>query len=219
MPPAFLPKTEPKAGPRLSQATPAPRSCHLQATPRSKAAPAAPLAPSRDLMVRFQMAQIHLVLGPVGAGKSTYAQALKTSEPAAFFDLDEWMAQLFGDDPRPDSNRMEWYLERRDRVLKLIWQTALQVLEAGGDVILELGLIRRRDRDAFFGQVSLHEFPVTMHLLDAPRELRRARVVARNAEKGPTFSMTVPLEVFEMASDMWEPLAPDELEGHTVHYG
>jgi hypothetical protein len=51
---------------------------------------------------------------------------------------------------------------------------------------------------------------LAVHVLDAPREVRRFRVQRRNAERGPTFSMVVPDPVFEMASDMWEP--PDEVE-------
>jgi hypothetical protein len=51
---------------------------------------------------------------------------------------------------------------------------------------------------------------LTVYVLDAPREIRRARVLRRNAEKGETFSMEVPLPFFELASDRWEP--PDEAE-------
>jgi hypothetical protein len=49
-----------------------------------------------------------------------------------------------------------------------------------------------------------------LNLLDAPRDVRRERVMRRNVEKGPTFSMVVPAPFFEMASDVWE--EPDELE-------
>jgi hypothetical protein len=34
--------------------------------------------------------------------------------------------------------------------------------------------------------------------------------MARNVEQGETFSMVVPPEFFELASDLWEP--PDEAE-------
>ena len=50
----------------------------------------------------------------------------------------------------------------------------------------------------------------TVHVLDAPLDIRRERVRRRNAEKGATFSMVVPDHIFEMASAMWEP--PDDLE-------
>ena len=53
-------------------------------------------------------------------------------------------------------------------------------------------------------------FELVVHVLDAPREVRRARVEARNRERGETFSMIVPPAIFELASDMWE--APIEEE-------
>ena len=61
------------------------------------------------------------------------------------------------------------------------------------------------------GQVSPH-----MHLNSvknkAPREVRRDRVQTRNKIKGTTFSIKIPEHIFEMASNMWEPI--DELEYH-----
>ena len=41
-------------------------------------------------------------------------------------------------------------------------------------------------------------------------------MLARNQNRGETFSMVVPPEVFEMASDMWEPPSEDELAGFKV---
>src|SRR5687768_55420 len=43
-------------------------------------------------------ARVHLVLGPVGAGKSTFALELARSSGAVRLTLDEWMTELF----RPD---------------------------------------------------------------------------------------------------------------------
>ncbi|MBL8973074.1 MAG: hypothetical protein JNK56_20990, partial [Myxococcales bacterium] len=52
--------------------------------------------------------------------------------------------------------------------------------------------------------------PLTVHLLDAPRELRRERVLRRNEARGETFAQVVPLEFFELASDLWQPPDDDE---------
>jgi predicted kinase len=48
------------------------------------------------------MAQLHLIVGPVGSGKSTYALRLADAHVAARFNLDEWMARLFRPD-RPET--------------------------------------------------------------------------------------------------------------------
>jgi predicted kinase len=162
------------------------------------------------------MGHLHLVIGPVGAGKSTFARTLCREHRAVGFNLDAWMATLFGDDPRPPVGVVEWYVERRDRCLEQIWSVAQDVLALGSDAVLEVGLIQRRERDAFYRRAEGH--PLTVYVLDAPREIRRARVEQRNQEQGRTFSMVVPPHVFELASDMWEPPEDDEAEGRDLRF-
>ena len=65
-------------------------------------------------------------------------------------------------------------------------------------------MIQRQGRIAFCQRARNEGIAVTVDVLDAPHELRRARVQQRNAEQGATFSMVVPDAMFELASDMWE---------------
>jgi uncharacterized glyoxalase superfamily protein PhnB/predicted kinase len=162
-----------------------------------------------------QGARIHLVLGPVGAGKSTYATRLAREQNAVRLTLDAWMALLFRPD-RPDEGVVPWYVERAARCVEQIWDTAQAIAQAGVAVILEIGLLRRAERADFFERVEAAGLELTLHLLDAPREVRRERVLARNRSGGPTFSMVVPPEIFELASDLWEPLDPDEIRDRDV---
>jgi len=155
------------------------------------------------------MAKIHLVEGPVGAGKSTYCKALAERTGGVHIALDEWFVRLFSPD-RPDSDVALWYVQRKARLLDHIWQHSLVLLAAGATPILELGLLTRQSRSDFYRRARDAGFELQVHVLEAPRELRRARVARRNAEKGPTFSMVVPEAFFEMASDMWED--PDDIE-------
>ena len=39
-------------------------------------------------------ATLHVVFGPTGAGKSTYAKALARSEPAVHFAIDDWITTI-----------------------------------------------------------------------------------------------------------------------------
>ena len=155
------------------------------------------------------MSKIYLVEGPVGSGKSTYSEQLSLQTSAPNISLDTWMVNLFRPD-RPSSGVTEWYVERKERCIEQIWDVARKILDASCDVILELGLIHASSRRAMYARVSETGHELVVYVLDAPKEVRRERVRQRNLEKGATFSMEVPDDVFEMASNMWE--NPDEVE-------
>jgi predicted kinase len=160
---------------------------------------------------------VHLVIGPVGAGKSTFALALAREHRAVRLTLDQWMTTLFRPD-RPEQGVMPWYVERSARCLEQIWTVTLGILEAGTDAILEIGLLTRRERDAFYAKLDAAFVDFTLHVVDAAREVRRQRVTERNQTQGSTFSMVVPPEIFELASDLWQSPEPLECEGRRVHF-
>lgn len=157
-------------------------------------------------------ATLHLLLGPVGAGKSTYARHRASQAPAVFLNLDAWMVRLFGADTRPEEGVMAWYLERRDRCRGLLWDTALEVLAAGTDVFYESGLLTRAERQAFYEAARANDIELRVYVLDAPRAVRRERVAQRNLA-ATADTQIVPVAFFERASDAWQP--PDEEERAT----
>lgn len=162
------------------------------------------------------MAKIHLVEGPVGAGKSTFVAALRKQYAAPGFILDAWFVRLYSPD-RPAVNVMDWYITRKERCLEQIWATAKEVLDAGHDVVLELGLVEKINRERFYTQASEAGYELAIYLVDAPREVRRERVRRRNLERGATYAMEVPDTFFELASDHWEPIDEIEREMYGVH--
>lgn len=155
------------------------------------------------------MPQVHLIEGPVGAGKSTYAAALAGRIGGIHIALDEWFARLFSPD-RPPADVMPWYAERKERLVQHIWSHAQVLLESGAKPILELGLVQKRSREGLYELARAAGIELQVHVLEASREVRRERVARRNVEKGPTFSMVVPDPIFEFASDMWQ--SPDAIE-------
>jgi predicted kinase len=177
--------------------------------PRGRAQPNDAGPPSRG--------RIHLIVGPVGAGKSTFGLSLVRERRAVRLTLDEWMTALFRPD-RPDASVMEWYVERASRCTERIWIVASDVAAAGVDVVLEIGLLRKRDRIRVYERAEAASLELVVHALDAPRAVRRERVERRNRDRGPTFSMIVPPEFFERASDFWEPLEADECDGRDVRF-
>jgi predicted kinase len=155
---------------------------------------------------------LHLLIGPVGAGKTTFAQRQCARSAALLLDLDTWMVRLYGDDQRPAEGVVPWYLERRERCRALIWDVALHVLEGGVDVYLEIGLLGAGERASFYEQVRAEQLNARVYVIDAPRDVRRTRVEQRNQNPQP-YTQVVPPEFFERASDAWQP--PDQAERAT----
>lgn len=155
------------------------------------------------------MPVIHLVEGPVGAGKSTFAARLGAGSATPRLNLDEWMVVLFRPD-RPAEGFMPWYAERKARCIEQIWRVATDLLDTGSDVILELGLVQFNERADFYSRVDALGVPLKVYVLDVPKAVRAARVKQRNAEQGSTYQMEVTDEIFEIANSAWQ--MPDDAE-------
>ena len=155
---------------------------------------------------------LNVIFGPCAAGKTTYAHALAGRERAVPFVLDEWGARLFSADLQGPIE-FPWMLERLGRCNALIWSTAEAVLAAGTSVVLDVGAMRRADRERIRQMAKAKDLSLRWHFVDAPQEVRRARVAARNTAKGETFVMEVTPEMFEMLEAIYEPPLTAELEG------
>jgi predicted kinase len=137
---------------------------------------------------------------------------LARRESAVAFVLDEWGARLFGPDLQGPIE-FAWMMERLGRCNALIWSTAEAVLAAGASVVLDTGGMRRADRERIRQIAEAKRLSPQWHFVDAPQEVRRARAAHRNTAKGETFVMEVTPEMFEMLEAIYEPPAPEELEG------
>src|SRR5215216_6518048 len=142
------------------------------------------------------MATLHVIFGPSGAGKTTYAHAFARREKAVAFILDDWMARLFGPD-MPEPLEYEWMLERVQRCEAQIWSAAAGVLAAGADVILDIGLMRKSDRARVREIAEAAELPLQFHFVTATADARRARVADRNVVRGDNFAIEVTPEHFD----------------------
>ncbi|MBV1857316.1 MAG: alpha/beta fold hydrolase [Nannocystaceae bacterium] len=155
------------------------------------------------------MGLLHLLVGPVGSGKTTFAKTRVAAGNGVLFDADTWMVRMFGDDARPQDNVLGWYLERRDRCREAIWGMARDLVNSGADAYVELGLLTQAERELYVGRARAQGSSLLMHVADAPREQRREWVRARN-QSGAPFTQVVPPAFFERASDAWEPLTDAE---------
>ena len=161
-------------------------------------------------------ATLNIIFGPCAAGKTTYAHALARREGAVAFVLDEWGARLFGPDLQGPIE-FAWMMERLGRCNALIWSTAEAVLAAGSSVVLDTGAMRRADRERIRQMAEAKSLSLQWHFVDAPQEVRRARVAGRNTTKGETFVREVPPEMFDMFEAIYEAPAPAELEGAVLN--
>ena len=121
------------------------------------------------------MPQVHLVEGPVGAGKSTHCAALAACSGGVHIALDEWFARLFSPD-RPGTDTVTWYMDRKERLLNHIWNHTLALIASGATPILELGLVQRQNREEFYQRAREAGVDLKVYVLEASRGLRRERV-------------------------------------------
>ena len=160
-------------------------------------------------------ATLHVIVGPCGAGKTTYAHTFARREGAVAFILDDWMARMFGPD-MPEPLEYAWMLERVGRCEAQIWSTAAAVLATGTSVILDIGLMRKADRERVREIAEATELPLQWHVVDAPQAVRRARVAGRNVVRGESFAIEVSPDMFDFIEGVYEPPAPDELAGAVI---
>ena len=161
------------------------------------------------------MGTLHLIAGPQGAGKSTYALELVARERGVRLSLDDWMARLYGPDlPVPPD--LAWVLERVRRCEQQILELALAIAGSGGAVVLDLSFARQAQRHAVRELAAAYGLCAQLHLIDAPPALRRERVQRRNLEKGPTWAFEVTPAMFEAMEGRFEPLTPQELADAVV---
>lgn len=161
------------------------------------------------------MPTVHLVCGPQGAGKTSYARRLAVETNATCFSIDEWMIDLFGAD-LPAPLDFTWIMERVARCQRRIWRTAADIAARGGCVVLDLGFIKVTQRDHFVSMAKDISCHVQIHFLDAPPEVRRARVAARNAARGDTFAFEVTPAMFDFMEPQYEPATEHELSHSAV---
>ena len=160
-------------------------------------------------------ATLHVIFGPSGAGKTTYANAFARREKAVAFILDEWMARLFAPD-MPEPIEYEWMIQRVARCEAQIWSVAAGVLATGTPVILDIGLMRAADRNRVREIAEAAGLPLQFHYVTASAETRRARVAERNVVRGENFAIEVTPEMFEFVEGVFEPPEPAELEGAII---
>lgn len=148
------------------------------------------------------MTTVHLVCGFLGAGKTTFAEALAIREGAIRFSIDELYLRLFADGPTYDLDHGAQ--ERLRDVLNDIWP---QVVRAGVSVVLDLGFWSRPVRDEVRARADSAGARAQLYWLRCPDEVAMARCLQRNGKPG---SFLISAEGFEGLKEQFHPPEPDE---------
>ncbi len=153
---------------------------------------------------------VHLICGPSGAGKTTYARRLCAELGAVHFSIDEWMMTLFSPDAPavPDWN---WITRRVGRAEAQIVAMTNQLGRLTIPSVLDLGFLSRDQRERVAGAVVAAGCAPSLHVLDIDPAERWRRVEARNAEKGETFRLAVTRPMFDFVERLWQPPSPEEM--------
>lgn len=156
------------------------------------------------------MPTAHLLCGPTGAGKTTFALRLREEARALHLSIDDWMVTLFGPDA-PVPPDWTWIAQRLRRCEAQIVTTALEAGRCGLDSILDLSFLRADQRARVAGALRAGGVAPRLHLLDPGAEERWRRVSARNDSTGETYRMTVTRPMFDFVDSIWQPPTPEEM--------
>ncbi len=149
---------------------------------------------------RTRTPRVHLLAGLNGAGKTTYARRLEADLPAVRFTLDEWMLRLHElryDDPI--------YPELAESCKSLIWDTALQVLRARVDVVLDWNQWSRKRRREWATRAIQAGFEPVLHYIRVPLDTAIAHATIRNADGQVYAHVLDAAAVRHLASSFEEP--------------
>ena len=138
-----------------------------------------------------------IVCGLPGSGKTTHAKQVEQNLRAIRFCPDEWMEALAID---------LWDSGFRDRIEKLQWELAQEILELGHNVVIEWGTWGRSERDALRCRARALGAGVELHFVDAPIEVLFERIRWRNRE-----SPSITFEDVVKWAEIFERPSPEEM--------
>jgi predicted kinase len=150
-----------------------------------------------------------MICGPVGVGKTTYSIALAQELGAVRFSIDDWLSELFFPD-QPDPLTYDWAVARARRCETRILAVSHDILALGRDVIWDMGFMERDQRARVLAAVAGTPYSVRLHALEAPADVRRARVAQRNIDKPEGYVMDVTDEIFDFMENRSGAVSDDE---------
>jgi len=150
----------------------------------------------------------HIIVGFIGAGKTTFAKKIEAETGAVRFTKDEWMVRLFGNTPFDEK-----FAEFDNRMASLSRDVALRCLKAGISVVIDEGFWEKELRDEIRKKVLAVGGIPKLYYLEAPFETMKFRTLKRS--ENPTVDFFIISE--EQFNHYWKFFqAPDTDEEFTL---
>lgn len=146
----------------------------------------------------------HLIIGFIGAGKTTFAKKLEQETKALRFTKDEWVISIFGNDPTIEN--FETYDKR---ITALVTEQALRCLEAGNDVIIDDGFWSKSQRDDIRTRIAKIGGTLQFYYLKRSLPEMKKRTLGRNGKQSNN-SFDIDEKMFDGYIEKFEEPSPDE---------
>ena len=122
------------------------------------------------------MAKVIMICGKLCSGKTTYARRLLQAGNAALLSIDEIMLAMFG------QHCGDMHEEYAARAEKYLLGKALELTDAGVDVVFDWGFWREEQRRRVRGIFAARGIECQMHLIHIDDAEWKKRIEKRNAE-------------------------------------
>ncbi len=129
---------------------------------------------------------LHMVCGKIGAGKSTLAQRLAQAPATVLISEDAWLDALYPGEIRELAD----YVRASGRLKKAMADHVGALLAAGVSVVLDFPANTASNRAWARGIFERAGAAHTLHFLDVPDAVCKARLHARNASGEHPFATT-----------------------------
>ena len=159
---------------------------------------------------------IHLICGPIGAGKTTHAIKIAKLCNAIRFSEDEWLEKLFVPDApegllqQPMPIVGAWAQDKYKRCREQIWIICDDLLKQDIDIVIDGSAANKEQRDFIRKKAVFFNVDFQLYYTTADKDTRLKRVQKRNEEKGETYSLEVTPDMFIHAETFFT--APKEEE-------
>lgn len=154
------------------------------------------------------MPKIILMCGKICSGKSTYADIIRKNNNAVILSVDEIMLSVFGQDAGEKHDAYAASLK------KYLFAKSVELIEAGIDVIMDIGLWTRSERKETREFYSMRNIENEIHYINISDAEWKKRILKRNQEisEGKVLSYYVDDGLAEKVNNIFEKPDKDEVD-------